>query len=65
MKDRTNTLGSLQLGIKIREAVSMWQEYTYSAPLLVDGKDILDILDREDDLISKNVSSLLLCDWLF
>lgn len=35
----------------------MWQEYTYSAPLLVDGKDILDILDREDDLISKNVSS--------
>ncbi|KAI9286334.1 hypothetical protein BC943DRAFT_321759 [Umbelopsis sp. AD052] len=43
------------LGIKIREAVSMWQEYTYSAPLLVDGKDILDILDREDDLISKNL----------
>jgi hypothetical protein len=42
----------------------MWQEYTYSAPLLVDGKDILDILDREDDLISKNVSVLLLCDWL-
>jgi hypothetical protein len=45
----------LQLGIKIREAVAMWQEYTHFAPLLVDGKDILDILDREDDLISKNV----------
>ncbi|KAH8556918.1 hypothetical protein BGW37DRAFT_474776 [Umbelopsis sp. PMI_123] len=43
------------LGLKIREAVSMWQEYTYSAPLLVDGKDILDILDREDDLLSKNL----------
>jgi hypothetical protein len=24
-------------------------------PLKVDGKDILDILDREDDLIAKNV----------
>ncbi|CAO3660876.1 unnamed protein product [Umbelopsis vinacea] len=44
------------LGIKIREAVAMWQEYTHFAPLLVDGKDILDILDREDDLISKNHS---------
>jgi hypothetical protein len=43
----------------------MWQEYTYSAPLLVDGKDILDILDREDDLLSKNVSTLTLFDWLF
>jgi len=43
------------LGIKIREAVAMWQEYTHCAPLLVDGKDILDILDREDDLISKNL----------
>lgn len=36
----------------------MWQEYTHCAPLLVDGKDILDILDREDDLISKNVPFL-------
>jgi hypothetical protein len=61
----TNAPPCLQLGLKIREAVSMWHEYTYSAPLLVDGKDILDILDREDDLISKNVSTLALFDWLF
>ncbi|KAG2180057.1 hypothetical protein INT43_003844 [Umbelopsis isabellina] len=43
------------LGIKIREAVAIWQEHTMYQPLKVDGKDILDILDREDDLIAKNV----------
>ncbi|KAJ2959115.1 hypothetical protein NQZ79_g5400 [Umbelopsis isabellina] len=43
------------LGVKIREAVSIWQEHTMYQPLKVDGKDILDILDREDDLIAKNL----------
>ncbi|KAF7730707.1 hypothetical protein EC973_001656 [Apophysomyces ossiformis] len=43
------------LGIKIREGVAMWKNYTRDAPMLVDGKDIIEILDQEDELLAKNL----------
>ncbi|CDH52075.1 hypothetical protein RO3G_06352 [Lichtheimia corymbifera JMRC:FSU:9682] len=43
------------LGNKIRESVALWKTYARGSPLLVDGKDILEILDAEDDLISRNL----------
>lgn len=30
--------------------------YTRNTPLLVNGEDIITVLDREDSLLSKNVS---------
>ncbi|KAI7885327.1 hypothetical protein K492DRAFT_123965 [Lichtheimia hyalospora FSU 10163] len=43
------------LGNKIRESVTLWKTYARGSPLLIDGKDILEILDAEDDLISRNL----------
>ncbi|KAI8147260.1 hypothetical protein BJV82DRAFT_575987 [Fennellomyces sp. T-0311] len=43
------------LGTKIRESVSLWKQYARGAPMLVDGKDIIDVLDGEDDLIARNL----------
>jgi len=45
-----------QLGDKIREGVSLWMNYTRNTPLLVNGEDIITILDREDSLLARNVS---------
>lgn len=45
-----------QLGDKIREGVSLWMNYTRNTPLLVNGEDIIVILDREDSLLARNVS---------
>lgn len=50
------------MGKKIRESVALWKTYARGAPLLVNGQDILSILDREDDLISKNVSPACLVE---
>ncbi|KAG0166905.1 hypothetical protein DFQ28_006807 [Apophysomyces sp. BC1034] len=43
------------LGDKIRESETLWKTYTRNAPLNIDGKDILGVLDREDELIAKNL----------
>ena len=47
--------------MKIRESVSLWKQYARGAPLLVDEKDILDILDAEDALLAKDVK----CNYFF
>ncbi|ORY94771.1 hypothetical protein BCR43DRAFT_494565 [Syncephalastrum racemosum] len=53
---RRNASSEVELmGKKIREGVTLWKTYARGAPLLVNGQDILSILDREDDLISKNL----------
>ncbi|KAI9313030.1 hypothetical protein BX666DRAFT_1978820 [Dichotomocladium elegans] len=43
------------LGEKIRESVALWKSYVRGAPLMVDGQDILETLDKEDDLIAKSL----------
>ncbi|KAF7724877.1 hypothetical protein EC973_000590 [Apophysomyces ossiformis] len=43
------------LGEKIRESESLWKTYTRNAPLKIDGKDVLTILDQEDELLAKNL----------
>lgn len=35
--------------------------YTRNTPLLVNGEDIITVLDREDTLLSKNVSEKYIC----
>ncbi|KAI7877577.1 hypothetical protein K492DRAFT_197560 [Lichtheimia hyalospora FSU 10163] len=42
------------LGEKIRKSVTMWKTYARDAPMLVDGKDILDILASQDDILTKD-----------
>lgn len=52
---RRNNMEEIQmLGDKIREGVSLWMTYTRDTPLLINGEDIITILDREDVLLSKN-----------
>ncbi|KAG2200760.1 hypothetical protein INT47_002804 [Mucor saturninus] len=52
---RRNKLDEIQvLGDKIREGVFLWMTYTRNTPLLVNGEDIITVLDREDTLLSKN-----------
>ncbi|CAO3616248.1 unnamed protein product [Mucor hiemalis] len=52
---RRNNMEEIQmLGDKIREGVSLWMTYTRNTPLLINGEDIITILDREDGLLSKN-----------
>lgn len=52
---RRNKLEEIQvLGDKIREGVSHWMTYTRDTPLLINGEDIIAVLDREDSLLSKN-----------
>lgn len=53
---RSNMDEIQQLGDKIREGVSLWMNYTRNTPLLVNGEDIIVILDREDSLLARNVS---------
>lgn len=54
---RRNNMDEIQqLGDKIREGVSLWMNYTRNTPLLVNGEDIIVILDREDNLLARNVS---------
>ncbi|KAI7903494.1 uncharacterized protein BX663DRAFT_506663 [Cokeromyces recurvatus] len=43
------------LGDKIREGVSHWKIYTRNTPLLINGEDIITILDREDNLLARNL----------
>ncbi|KAI7857527.1 hypothetical protein BDC45DRAFT_566504 [Circinella umbellata] len=43
------------LGNKIRESVILWKQYSRGAPMFIDGKDINETLDREDDLIAQNI----------
>ncbi|CDS08695.1 hypothetical protein LRAMOSA10056 [Lichtheimia ramosa] len=42
------------LGEKIRKSVAMWKTYARDAPMLLDGKDILDILASQDDILTKD-----------
>ncbi|KAI9272006.1 hypothetical protein BY458DRAFT_586433 [Sporodiniella umbellata] len=51
---RNNMDGIKTLGEKIREGVSLWMTYTGNAPLLVNGENIVAILDREDSSLAKN-----------
>ncbi|KAI9262171.1 hypothetical protein BDA99DRAFT_69550 [Phascolomyces articulosus] len=43
------------LGTKIRESVILWKQYSRGAPMLIDGNDIVETLDREDALIAQNI----------
>ncbi|KAL0074680.1 hypothetical protein J3Q64DRAFT_1777176 [Phycomyces blakesleeanus] len=52
---RRNTEQIRLLGEKIRESEALWKAHAKDTPLLVDGKDIIAILDREDDLLAKNL----------
>ncbi|KAF1796934.1 hypothetical protein V8B55DRAFT_1378979 [Mucor lusitanicus] len=52
---RSNMDEIQQLGDKIREGVSLWMNYTRNTPLLVNGEDIIVILDREDSLLARNL----------
>ncbi|KAL9539495.1 hypothetical protein MBANPS3_010224 [Mucor bainieri] len=53
---RRNNMDEIQqLGDKIREGVSLWMNYTRNTPLLVNGEDIIVILDREDSLLARNL----------
>ncbi|KAL9548855.1 hypothetical protein PS6_006380 [Mucor atramentarius] len=53
---RRNNMDEIQqLGDKIREGVSLWMNYTRNTPLLVNGEDIITILDREDSLLARNL----------
>ncbi|KAI8644226.1 hypothetical protein BD408DRAFT_413511 [Parasitella parasitica] len=53
---RRNNMDEIQqLGDKIREGVSLWMNYTRNTPLLVNGEDIIVILDREDNLLARNL----------
>ncbi|KAI8879865.1 hypothetical protein K501DRAFT_192631 [Backusella circina FSU 941] len=53
---RRNKLEEIEmLGDKIKEGVSLWMTYTRNSPLLIDGQDILSVLDQEDDLIARNL----------
>ncbi|KAG0169579.1 hypothetical protein DFQ28_003556 [Apophysomyces sp. BC1034] len=51
---RNNSEEIKLLGTKIREGVAMWKTYTRNAPMLVNGKDVLETLDNEDELMAKN-----------
>ncbi|KAG1450990.1 hypothetical protein G6F55_009412 [Rhizopus delemar] len=51
---RNNLDGIKTLGDKIREGVSLWMTYTKNAPLLINGEDIITVLDREDSSLAKN-----------
>ncbi|KAI9357540.1 hypothetical protein BD770DRAFT_427769 [Pilaira anomala] len=52
---RRNKLDEIQtLGDKIREGVFLWMNYTRNSPLLINGEDIITVLDREDVLLAKN-----------
>ena len=35
----------------------MWKTYARDAPMRLDGKDILDILASQDDILAKDVSN--------
>ncbi|KAG1467377.1 hypothetical protein G6F56_004447 [Rhizopus delemar] len=55
---RRNNLDEIKtLGDKIREGVSLWKNYTKNAPLLVNGEDIIAILNKEDSSLAKNSST--------
>ncbi|KAG1178085.1 hypothetical protein G6F70_001941 [Rhizopus microsporus] len=52
---RRNNLDEIKtLGEKIREGVTLWKTYTRNAPLLMNGENIIAILDREDSSLAKN-----------
>ncbi|CAO3641883.1 unnamed protein product [Cunninghamella echinulata] len=53
---RRNDVQVKVLGEKIREGVDMWKTYTRDAPLMVNGEDILVILDLQDNLLDRNPS---------
>ncbi|KAI8990828.1 hypothetical protein BDF20DRAFT_841073 [Mycotypha africana] len=40
---------------RIREGVSLWRIYTRNSPLMINGEEIITILDREDDLLERNL----------
>ncbi|KAI8076675.1 uncharacterized protein B0P05DRAFT_545423 [Gilbertella persicaria] len=53
---RKNNMEEIQtLGDKIREGVALWLNYTRNTPLLIQGEDIITVLDREDVLLAKNL----------
>ncbi|CAO3620077.1 unnamed protein product [Cunninghamella blakesleeana] len=53
---RRNDTQVKELGEKIREGVEMWKTYTRNAPLIVNGEDILIVLDLQDNLLDRNLS---------
>ncbi|KAI9484045.1 MAG: hypothetical protein EXX96DRAFT_163075 [Benjaminiella poitrasii] len=52
---RENTEEIQNLGDKIREGVSHWKIYTRNTSLLINGEDIIAVLDREDSLLARNL----------
>ncbi|RUS16185.1 hypothetical protein BC937DRAFT_91527 [Endogone sp. FLAS-F59071] len=56
---RDNELEEIKtLGKKIRESIPLWEEYTYSLPLIIGGVDILCHLDNEDVSLTRNLPSI-------
>ncbi|KAI8376190.1 uncharacterized protein BYT42DRAFT_546901 [Radiomyces spectabilis] len=53
---RRNILEEVKmLGAKIREGEALWKTYARNAPMLIDGQDIIATLNREDELLAKNL----------
>ncbi|KAI9491220.1 hypothetical protein BDB00DRAFT_789751 [Zychaea mexicana] len=55
MKRRTILLRSASRRRNAPEEIKMWKQYARGAPMIVDGKDIIETLDREDALIAQNL----------
>ncbi|KAI9316286.1 hypothetical protein BX666DRAFT_223203 [Dichotomocladium elegans] len=51
-KARHNPMEIVTLSTKIRESVRLWRTYVQDAPMRIDGKDILEILDAQDALVN-------------